>query len=79
MGLFFAEFGIDNKLDLSESELEAAFENEARRYPGQEQAYLKFIRSNPQAQQAIRAPLFEEKGGQSVARDYFSKKKKALR
>ena len=61
VGLFFAEFGIDNKLDLSESELEAAFEAEARRYPGQEQAYLKFIRSNPQAQQAIRAPLFEEK------------------
>ena len=61
VGLFFAEFGIENKLDLNEAELNAAYENESRKYPGQEQDYLKFIKSNPQAQQAIRGPLFEEK------------------
>ena len=61
VGLFFAEFGIQNKLDLTEAELNTAFENESKRYPGQEQEYLKFIKSNPQAQQAVRGPLFEEK------------------
>ena len=43
VGLFFAEFGIENKLDVNEAELNAAFENESRKYPGQEQDYLKFI------------------------------------
>ncbi len=61
VGLFFAEFGVVNKLDLTDTELQAAFENESKRYPGQEQEYLKFIKSNPQAQQALRGPLFEEK------------------
>ena len=60
VGLFFAEYGIQKKLDLTEAELKAAFEAEFRKYPGQEQDYLKFIQSNPQSA-AIRGPLFEEK------------------
>ncbi len=61
VGLYFAEIGIINKLDLNEAEMQAAFAEEAKKYPGQEQEYLKFVQSNPQAQQAVRAPLFEEK------------------
>ncbi len=61
VGLYFAEIGITNKLDLNEAEMQAAFAEEAKKYPGQEQEYLKFVQSNPQAQQAVRAPLFEEK------------------
>ena len=61
VGLYFAEIGINNKLDLSETEMQAAFAEEAKKYPGQEQEYLKFVQTNPQAQQAVRAPLFEEK------------------
>ena len=30
VGLFFAEFGIENKLDLNDAELNAAFENESK-------------------------------------------------
>ncbi len=76
VGLFFAEFGIDNKLDLNEAELNAAFENESKRYPGQEQDYLKFIKSNPQAQQAIRGPLFEEKVVNNILETVTLKEKK---
>ncbi len=76
VGLFFAEFGIENKLDLSEAELNAAFEVESRKYPGQEQDYLKFIKSNPQAQQAIRGPLFEEKVVNSILENVTLKEKK---
>jgi len=61
IGLFFAEVGVENKLDLNETEMQAALEQESKKYPGQEQEYLKFVKSNPQAQQAVRAPLFEEK------------------
>ena len=76
VGLFFAEFGVQNKLDLTETELNAAFENESRRYPGQEQEYLKFIKSNPQAQQALRGPLFEEKVVNSILENVTLKDKK---
>ena len=76
VGLFFAEFGIQNKLDLTEAELNAAFEAESRKYPGQEQDYLKFIQSNPQAQQAIRGPLFEEKVVNSILKTVSIKEKK---
>ena len=76
VGLFFAEFGIEKKLDLNEAELNAAFENESRKYPGQEQDYLKFIKSNPQAQQAIRGPLFEEKVVNSILETVTLKEKK---
>jgi len=34
---------------------------EAQKYPGQEQQVLEFFRSNPQAQEQIKAPVFEEK------------------
>ncbi len=76
VGLFFAEFGVQNKLDLTETELNAAFENESRRYPGQEQEYLKFIKSNPQAQQALRGPLFEEKVVSGILEAVTLKEKK---
>ena len=76
VGLFFAEYGIENKLDLSEAELNAAYETEARKYPGQEQDYLKFVKSNPEAQQAIRGPLFEEKVVNSILETVTLKDKK---
>ena len=76
VGLFFAEFGVEKKLDLTEAELNAAFENESRRYPGQEQDYLKFIKSNPQAQQAVKGPLFEEKVVNSILETVTLKEKK---
>ena len=76
VGLFFAEYGIKNKLDLSEAELNAAYETEARKYPGHEQDYLKFVKSNLQAQQAIRGPLFEEKVVNSILETVTLKDKK---
>ena len=76
VGLFFAEYGIEKKLDLSEAELNAAYETEARKYPGQEQDYLKFVKSNLQAQQAIRGPLFEEKVVNSILETVTLKDKK---
>jgi len=76
VGLFFAEFGIENKLDLTEAELNTAFENESKKYPGQEQDYMKFIKSNPQAQQSVRGPLFEEKVVNSILETVTLKEKK---
>ncbi|MFN7053529.1 MAG: trigger factor, partial [Gemmobacter sp.] len=33
----------------------------ARQYPGQERAFFEFVQKNPQMQQQLRAPIFEDK------------------
>ena len=38
-----------------------AIMNQARQYPGQEREFFEFIQKNAQAQQQLRAPLFEDK------------------
>ncbi len=61
LGLVLAEVGRVNKLELSPDDLNGAILNEARRYPGQEQAVFEYFKNNPQAIESLRAPLFEEK------------------
>ncbi len=61
LGLVLAEIGEQNKVDVSEAELQRALSGEMRRYPGQEQQILQYYRSNPGALSALRAPVFEEK------------------
>ncbi len=34
---------------------------QARQYPGQERQFFDFVRQNPQMQQQMRAPIFEDK------------------
>ena len=38
-----------------------ALRAEAGRYPGQEQQVIEFFRSNPQAAETLRGPIFENK------------------
>ncbi len=34
---------------------------QARQYPGQERQFFEFVQKNPQMQQQLRAPIFEDK------------------
>ncbi len=34
---------------------------EAQKYPGQEKEFFEFVSKNPQMQQQMRAPIFEDK------------------
>ena len=34
---------------------------QARQYPGQERQYFEFVQKNPNMQQQLRAPIFEDK------------------
>jgi trigger factor len=61
LGLLLAEIGRTNNIQVSNEELGGAMRAEASRYPGQEKQVLEFFRSNPQAVESLRAPLFEEK------------------
>ncbi len=61
LGLLLSEIGQANALKVEQSELNAAVMAQARRYPGQEQKVVEFFRSNPQAIEQLRAPLYEDK------------------
>jgi FKBP-type peptidyl-prolyl cis-trans isomerase (trigger factor) len=61
LGLMLSEIGRANNVQVGQDEMARAVQQEAMRYPGQEQQVLDFFRKNPQAAENLRAPLFEEK------------------
>jgi trigger factor len=61
LGLLLAEIGRSNGITVGQEEINRAMRQEAARYPGQEQQVLEFFRKNPQAQEGLRGPIFEEK------------------
>ncbi|MDS9468644.1 trigger factor [Paracoccus sp. MBLB3053] len=61
LGLLLAEIGQKAEITVSDQEMTQAVLNQARQYPGQERAFFEFIQQNPQAQQQLRAPIFEDK------------------
>ncbi|RFU14381.1 trigger factor [Rhodobacteraceae bacterium W635] len=61
LGLLLAELGQRNEIEVTDAEMTQAIMNQARQYPGQERQFFEFIQQNQQAQQQLRAPLFEDK------------------
>ena len=48
-------------MQVIDQEMTQAVLNAARQYPGQERAFFEFVQKNPQMQQQLRAPIFEDK------------------
>jgi len=61
LGLLLAEMGQKAEVEVTDSEMSQAIMNQARQYPGQEREFFEFVQQNPQMQQQLRAPLFEDK------------------
>ncbi|MDN3712164.1 trigger factor [Paracoccus cavernae] len=61
LGLVLAEIGQKAEVTVSDQEMTQAVLRQARQFPGQERQFFEFIQSNPQAQQQLRAPIFEDK------------------
>ncbi|WP_313352070.1 trigger factor [Paracoccus sp. (in: a-proteobacteria)] len=61
LGLLLAEIGQKAEITVSDQEMTQAVMRQARQFPGQERAFFEFIQQNPQAQQQLRAPIFEDK------------------
>ena len=61
LGLLLAEIGRKAEISVSDAEMTQAVLNAARQYPGQERQFFEFVQKNPQMQQQLRAPLFEDK------------------
>lgn len=61
LGLVLAEIGEKNNIKVTDEEVNRAFSERLRQFPGQEQRIYEFYKSNPEALANLRAPIFEEK------------------
>ncbi len=61
LGLLLAQIADENKVQVTKEDMQNALMAEARRYPGQEAQVFEYYTKNPQAMDALRAPVFEEK------------------
>ena len=61
LGLVLSKIGEQAEVTVTDEELQGALYEQARRYRGQEKQVFDFYRSNPEALQQLRAPIFEEK------------------
>lgn len=61
LGLLLAEVGRKAEVEVTEAEMTQAVLAQARQYPGREREFFDFVRKNPQMQQQLRAPIFEDK------------------
>jgi trigger factor len=61
LGLLLAEIGRVQQIEVTDAEMTQAVLQQARQYPGQERAFFEFVQKNPQMQQQLRAPIFEDK------------------
>lgn len=61
LGLLLAEIGNQNNVEVTEQEIQQAMFQQASQYPGQEREFFEFMQKNEQAQQQMRAPLYEDK------------------
>ncbi|MGY6547795.1 MAG: trigger factor [Roseinatronobacter sp.] len=61
LGLLLADIGSKAEVTVTDQEMTQAVIAQARQYPGQERAFFEFVQKNPQMQQQLRAPIFEDK------------------
>lgn len=61
LGLLLAEVGRKAEVSVSDAEMTQAVLAAARQYPGQERQFFEFVQKNPNMQQQLRAPIFEDK------------------
>ena len=61
LGLLLADLGQKAEVEVTDAEMTQAIMGQARQYPGQERQFFEFVQKNPQMQQQLRAPIFEDK------------------
>ena len=61
LGLLLAQIADENKVQVTQEDMQNAIMAEARRYPGQAEKVFDYYNKNPQALDTLRAPVFEEK------------------
>ena len=60
-GLILNEFGEQNKINVTEQEVQAEVQKQLRMMPGQEKMVMDFYQKNPSAVASLRGTVYEEK------------------
>ena len=66
VGLILNEFGEQNKVKVTEQELQAEVQKQIRMMPGQEKMVMDFYQKNPSALASLRGTVYEEKIWNSI-------------
>ncbi len=61
LGLILAEIGRLNNIKVEEKDTQNAMMQELQRYPGREKEILDYFKKNPEAQNQLSGPVFEDK------------------
>ena len=61
VGLILNEFGEQNKVKVTEQEIQAEVQKQLRMMPGQEKMVMEFYQKNPSALASLRGTVYEEK------------------
>lgn len=61
LGVYLAELGQKEKVEVTQQELMNAVVERARQFPGQEQQVVEFYQKNPNHIEELRGPIFEDK------------------
>ena len=61
VGLVLSEFGEQNKIQVTEQELQAEVQKQIRMMPGQEKMVMDFYQKNPSAVASLRGTVYEDK------------------
>ena len=61
VGLILNEFGEQNKIKVTEQEIQAEVQKQLRMMPGQEKMVMEFYQKNPSALASLRGTVYEEK------------------
>jgi len=61
VGLILNEFGEQNKIKVTEQEIQAEVQKQLRTMPGQEKMVMDFYQKNPQALASLKGTVYEEK------------------
>ena len=75
VGLILNEFGEQNKIKVTEQEVQAEVQKQLRTMPGQEKMIMEFYQKNPQALQSLKGTVYEEKIIESIKTKAKSNKK----
>ncbi len=61
LGLLLSEIGRKNNIKVEEEDTRNAMMKEIQKYPGQEKKIMDYLKNNPEAQQQLSGPIFEDK------------------
>ena len=61
LALLLSEIGRKNNIKVEEEDTRNAMMKEIQKYPGQEKQIMDYLKNNPEAQQQLSGPIFEDK------------------